>query len=342
MKSMQGSKRIKSLAGRRRTSAQPAVTSRPKVVGYLRVSTEGQFSDGFGLDVQERAIRAFALSQGYELVELVTDCVSGATPPGERQGFSRVVELAEQGAFSILLLYKFDRLARNVLHAVTSVHALRDRFGIVIRSVTEPIDTATPMGEMIFTVLASMAAQERQVITERTFGGRKEKAAKGGYAGGPAPFGYDRDKDGGLIINEAEAAIVRRIFLERIQGRKLQQIADGLTQDDVPTKRGGKWHPSNIAYILDNPKYKGAIEYLFTWGGTDTHVLCEGHHDAILTKDFLAEAAKLRAALDEAEGRAPGAQPGAKPTNRRQLHRQRLERVEQRSLARRAKDTDAA
>lgn len=279
---MQGSNRVKRLRTRAAVKPTAKVTAKPRVVAYLRVSTEGQFSDGHGLDVQDRAVRAFALSQGYELVEVVSDCVSGAIPPAEREGFQRVMALAAENAFTILLLYKFDRLARNVLHAVTSVHRLRDEHGIVIRSVTEPIDTATPMGEMIFTVLASMAAQERQVITERTHGGRREKALKGGFAGGAAPYGYQRDKDGGLVVVEAEAAIVRRIFAEREAGRTLQAIADGLNADGLTSKRGGPWNVSSVHYIADNPKYRGAIEYVFAWNGADTHVLREGQHAPIV------------------------------------------------------------
>ena len=302
---MQGSKRVtKMMRQRRKAAPKGVIEERPRVVGYLRVSTEGQFADGFGLDVQERAIRAFALSQGYDLVEIISDCVSGATPPGERKGFGRILELAGERAFSILLLYKFDRLARNVLHAVTSVHAMRDQFGIVIRSVTEPIDTASPMGEMIFTVLASMAAQERQVITERTFGGRKEKATKGGFAGGAVPFGYQRDKDGGLAVNEAHAEIVRRMFLERISGSTLAAITDRLNADGIPSATGKQWRISTVAYILDNPKYRGAIEYLFTWNGSETHVLREGQHDPILTSDFLREAARLRPAAPVSKRKA--------------------------------------
>lgn len=319
---MRGSKRIRALKKRKTSIGAPISATTPKVVGYLRVSTEGQSSDGFGLDVQERAIRAFALSQGYEIIELVKDSVSGATPPAERDGFQRVLELAGEGRFTVLLLYKFDRLARNVLHAVTSVHALRDRFGIVIRSVTEPIDTATPMGEMIFTVLASMAAQERQVITERTFGGRREKAAKGGFAGGAVPYGYQRDKDGGLVICAAEAEVVRRIFAQRAMGRTLQGIADGLNADGIPSKKGGAWKVGALHYLLDNPKYRGAIEYLFQWNGSDAHILREGQHDAILTPQFLREVAALRPRVPH---------PPPPPVSRRQAHLLRQERVAERT-----------
>lgn len=280
-KTLKSSGRVNKIRLRERAISPVERPSRPKVVGYLRVSTEGQFSDGHGLDVQERAIRAFAVSQGYELVDVVTDCVSGAFPPAERPGFARLVKMASRGEFSILLLYRFDRLARHVLHAVTTVHMLRDRFNIVVRSVTEPIDTATPMGEMIFTVLASMAAQERQVITERTWGGRREKAMKGGFAGGSAPFGYTRNKEGGLQVVETEAAAVKRMFEMRRGGATLQTIANELNAAKVPCKRGGTWRAGRVAYILDNPKYDGAVEYLFRSGSDVTHVLRDGDHPSI-------------------------------------------------------------
>lgn len=279
---MQGSHRVRRARRRNVPAATVDPGTKTKVVGYLRVSTEGQFADGFGLDVQERAVRAFAESQGYELVDIVTDCISGSVAPQERPGFARVLDMAAEGAFTALLLYRFDRLARNVLFAVQSVHLLRDRYSVVVRSVTEPIDTATPMGEMIFTVLASMAAQERQLITERTFGGRKEKALKGGFAGGRAPYGYRKTANGSLEVDHEQAAVVRRIYAARQQKRTLQAIADELNAENIPSPEGKKWHPPRVAYVLDNPRYRGAIEYLFQFGGTETHVLREGVHEAIL------------------------------------------------------------
>lgn len=280
---MIGSARIKRLKGRNTGPRQTKSTAKTRVVGYLRVSTEGQANDGFGIDAQERAIRAFALSQGYDLVELVRDeAVSGSTRPADRPGFARVVELAEGQEFSVLLVYKFDRLARHLLHAVTTVHDLRDRFGIVLRSVSEPIDTSSPVGEMIFTILAGMAQQERVTITERTMGGRREKAAQGGFAGGRAPYGYTHDQDRNLVIVPAEADVVRRIFAERAAGHALKRIADGLNRDGIASPTGGTWRAGGIHYLLDNPKYSGNIEYLFTFGGAEQHVLRPGNHASIL------------------------------------------------------------
>lgn len=278
------SKRVTRLQKKVQEQAEEKQVIAQKAVGYIRVSTDEQASAGYGLDAQERAIRAFAESQGYELIEIVQDAgISGATRPEERPGFGRIIQLAEQKAFSILLVWKFDRLARNLAYAVTTVNLLQDKYDIALRSVTEPIDTATPMGQTIFAILAGMAAQERLTIIQRTLAGKKEKAQKGGFAGGPAPLGYARDKDGGLQVVAEEAEVVRRIYTLRKQGRTLQEIADTLNAEGVPTKRGGSWYPGTIRYILDNPKYQGYVEYYFRWDG-ESYILQDGQQEAILPK----------------------------------------------------------
>lgn len=256
-----------------------------RAIGYVRVSTEEQAESGFGIDMQERAIRAFAESQGYELVDVIADRgVSGASRPMERPGFGAVVSLAKERRASMLLLWKFDRLARHMIYAVTAVDELRERHGIQIRSVTEPIDTATPMGEMVFGVLAGMAGVERKAILERTIGGRKAKANEGGFAGGAAPLGYRRDMSGGLEIDDDEAATVRRARELRDAGATLQAIADTLTEEGRRTKRGGRWHPGTVSYLLDNQKYLGRIEYAFEADGASTLVNRPGDHEPIFTE----------------------------------------------------------
>ena len=279
---MLASKRVARIKSRAKVVSDAKSEIATKAAAYLRVSTEEQATHGHGLGNQERAGRAFATSQGYDLVDVVTDPgVSGATRPADRPGFGKLLELAEAKAFSVLLVYKFDRLARQIVFAVTAVNDLSERFGVVIRSVTEPIDTATPMGRTVFAILAGMAEAERQAITERTHGGRREKASKGGLACGVAPLGY-RAEGKSLVVVDDEAETIRLIFGLRSEGLILQRIADRLNAGRVPTRRGGKWRPSQVAYILDNPKYRGAVEYLFTWHGAEAHVLRKGKHKAIV------------------------------------------------------------
>lgn len=279
---MHSSRRIARLQARGQVAAEAKAAISTAAAGYVRVSTEEQATHGFGLEAQRRAIEAFAESQGYELVAIASDpAVSGATRPAERPGFNELLDLAGAGRFSILLVWKFDRLARQIVYSVVAANDLSEQHGVVVRSVTEPIDTSTPMGRTIFAVLAGMAEQERQAITERTFAGRREKAGKGGFAGGATPYGYRRDREGGLVVDGSEASIVRRIFALRNERLPYKMIARKLNSEGARTRRGKVWRDTGIAYILDNPKYQGHVEYLFRWGGAESHVLREGQHEAI-------------------------------------------------------------
>jgi site-specific DNA recombinase len=277
-----GSRRVRRIREQNQMAQEVAQTIGETAVGYIRVSTEDQANNGHGLKAQREAIEAFAKSQGYELLDVIIDAgVSGATRPEEREGFQRILELAETKAFSVLLVWRFDRLARSLVYAVTTANLLQEEYGVVLRSVTEPIDTSTPMGQTVFAILAGMAAQERQAIIQRTLAGKREKARRGGFAGGPAPYGYRRDRDGGLEVDPDEAQTIRRIYSMRHQGMSYRAIADVLNGEGIPTKRGGRWYAGTVRYILDNPKYRGAIEYYFRFDG-EAHVLENGQHEPIL------------------------------------------------------------
>jgi len=276
------SRRVARLKRQQQARVVARVAVAQRAIGYTRVSTEEQAAHGFGLETQEQAVRAFAASQGYELVDVIADAaISGATRPRDRPGFGRLLTIS-CGTCSVLLVWKFDRLARDILHAVTTVNELAAIHNLQIRSVTEPIDTATAMGRTIFAVLAGMAEQERQAITERTWSGRRAKAGHGGYAGGAAPYGYRHDKDGGLAVEAAEAAVVRRIFALAAGGAAQAAIARALNAESLRTRRGRRWRHGGVGYILDNPKYRGAVEYLFRFGGAEQHVLRAGAHQAII------------------------------------------------------------
>jgi len=188
------------------------------------------------------------------------------------------VALAAERSFSVLLVWRFDRLARDIRHAVTTVAELGEQHGVTLRSVTEPIDTSSPMGRTLFAILAGMAEAERGAITERTKSGRLTKATKGGIACGYAPYGYERTPNGELQVVRQEAVVIRRIFTARQAGETLQGIANQLNSEQIPSPGGSTWRPRNVSYLLDNPKYRGQLEYLFG----DQHVLVDGTHQAIV------------------------------------------------------------
>ena len=279
-----GSRRVGRLKARQKILAETKAAAAVRAVAYLRVSTDEQAATGHGLETQEKAVTAFAESQSYDLVEVITDPgISGATRPADRPGFARVLELAGAGGFDVLLVAKIDRLSRDIRHAMTTVSDLAELHEVAFRSVTESvIDTSNPMGRTFFAIFAGMAENERFVIRDRTAGGRMAKAGKGGFAGGQAPYGYTKDLEGGLRVVPEQAAIVRRIYRERRGKRTLQAITDGLNADRIPSPKGGRWSVSTVAYVADNPKYRGAVEYLFRWNGSETHVLQPGVHTAIV------------------------------------------------------------
>ncbi|WP_066922952.1 recombinase family protein [Methylobacterium sp. CCH5-D2] len=284
-----GSKRVARIKARTEVRASQKAAERTKVVAYFRVSTDEQANSGTGLETQQRAVHAFAESQGYEVVEAITDPgFSGATRPADRPGFARVMELAEARAFSILLVYKIDRLARDIRYAITTVSDLAEQHEVAFRSVTESvIDTSSPMGRTFFAIFAGMAENERYTIRDRTAGGRMNKAGRGGFAGGRAPYGYR--VEGGdkgqrqLVVVPEQAKVVKRIYKAvKREKRTLRSICAELNGEGIPAPNGGIWHPSGISYIVDNQKYRGALEYLFQWNGATTHVLQDGTHAPIL------------------------------------------------------------
>lgn len=97
------------------------------------------------------------------------------------------------------------------------------------------------------------------------------------------PRGYRRDLIGGITVNSAEAHTVKSIFSLNKKGSSLREIVDHLNTEKMPTKRGGRWYPGTVACILDNPKYRGLVEYYFRWE-TTAHVLRKGGHPAIVSR----------------------------------------------------------
>jgi site-specific DNA recombinase len=128
------SRRVARLQAQRQATDESRAAIATRAAGYIRVSTEEQAARGHGLEAQEKAVRAFAESQGYELVTVIADPgVSGAIRPADRPGFAKLLDLAASGEISILLVWKFDRLARQIVLAVTVVSGLQEQRGIAVR-----------------------------------------------------------------------------------------------------------------------------------------------------------------------------------------------------------------
>lgn len=190
-----------------------------KVAVYCRVSTEEQ-KERQSIDNQVAYAKDFCQKQGYLINDFYLDNgVSGTIPFDEREGGKSLLQDAEERKFNLVLIWKIDRLARDTRLSLIIAHELKD-LGIAIKSMTEPFDTSTPIGEFMFTQLASIAKLERDNIRERSITGTNRLARQGKWLGGIVPYGYAVTEDSYLQANEnllpqlniSEAEVVRMIF----------------------------------------------------------------------------------------------------------------------------------
>ena len=219
---------------------------RMKVIGYIRVSTDEQAQGGVSLEAQRAKLEQYAELYDLDLVDVVVDAGVSAKNL-HRDGLKAALGALDSGQAAGLLVAKLDRLTRSVRDLSD---LLEKYFGTkyALLSVAEKVDTSSAAGRMILNIMATVSQWEREVIGERTSAALQHKIAQGQHVGSPA-LGFQIN-EGQLEENQAELAVVDRISALRADGMTLQAIADVLNSESIPTKRGGKWHPSTITYIL--------------------------------------------------------------------------------------------
>lgn len=219
--------------------------------GYARVSTKDQVLHGLGLDVQEQFLREAQCSKIFS-----DKGVSGTLD--DRPGLASALAEVQQG--DTLLVPRLDRLARDLIVQEQIFRDLQKR-GVKIESLAEPdLCSNDPTRVLLRQMLGAIAEYERSLICRRLKGGRVRKHQDGGYAGGAPPYGYNAI-DGQLVVNEAEAEVVRLIFGKHKGKDPCSKIASYLNTRGAKTKRGGKWYASTIKAIIANPVYNGLIRY---------------------------------------------------------------------------------
>ena len=246
-----------------------------KVVAYVRVSTDGQIGeDKFGIESQKRMITEYCDKNDMEICDWYID--EGESGAKERPGFDEIIygEINNPPIEKVIVA-KNDRVARDIEIYYYYKMMLRKK-EIELVSVSEDFGRDGIFAEILemFTVCA--AKMERENITKRTSGGRKIKAAKGGYSGGRTPFGY-MVKSKRLEINESEADIVREIFRLSADGMNMLTIAATLNKAGYKTRRDGIFYASNIKSILEN---RNTYEGMYRYGKDGEWV--QGQHEPIL------------------------------------------------------------
>lgn len=239
---------------------------------YGRVSTEEQSEKGSIANQVDFARGYFHLhgpAIGLDDYEVYLDeGVSGTVPLGERPAGAKLMADGAAGGFQAVYVYRLDRLARSTLN-VLSAYEFFDKYNIALKSMTEMFDTGTSAGKFFMTMLASIAALERDTILERTMLGKERAVREGRWPSGLQPYGYRVGEAGRLVVYPPEAEIVRLIFKLYLAGMRTLPLADYLNALNIPTparskkiKRpsSGKWYPGHISIILRGVFYTGEYQ----------------------------------------------------------------------------------
>ena len=230
-----------------------------RVAGYARVSTdseEQQTSYEAQVDYYTRYIRNRA---DWQFVDVYTDEGISATNTKRREGFNRMVQDALDGKIDLIVTKSVSRFARNTVDSLTTVRKLKDA-GVEVYFEKENIWTLDSKGELLITIMSSLAQEESRSISENVTWGQRKRFADGKVSIPYGQFlGYRKGADGLPEIVPEEAEIVRTIYRMCIEGISTNAIAKQLTQQGVPTPAGKQvWQRATVESILRNEKYKGA------------------------------------------------------------------------------------
>jgi len=225
-------------------------------IGYCRVSTEEQSREGLSLEHQEAKIKQYAELHNLKLVKVIVD--EGKSGKDlNREGINEILSRIKDKSIFHIIVYKMDRLTRRTFDLLYLVEEVFKKNNVQFHSITERIDTTTAQGNFFLTIVGAMAQMERDLISERTKAVLQYKIEKGEYVGSPA-LGYLASGESKFLeIDQREKDTVKRIvYLKRYKHLSLGKIAKELNENDVKTKRGGKWYSGTIKLILDRGSSK--------------------------------------------------------------------------------------
>ena len=278
---------------------QPIANIRKRrVAGYARVSTDSE-EQATSYEAQVDYYTTYIKSrEDWEFVKVYTDEGISATNTNRRDGFNQMVQDALDGKIDLIITKSVSRFARNTVDSLTTVRKLKEK-GVEIFFEKENIWTLDAKGELLITIMSSLAQEESRSISENTTWGIRKKFADGKVSLAYSNFlGYDKGPNGEFIINEEQAKVVRFIYKMFLEGYSHYAIANKLTEMGIPTPTGKeKWWCSTVLNILTNEKYKGDAllqkEYTTDFltkkkkknEGEIPQYYVEGHHEAIISPE---------------------------------------------------------
>lgn len=220
-----------------------------KAIAYVRASTDEQ---KITLAVQAEKIAAYCTMRGLELAEVIQDAgVSGSLALKDRPAGQRIAEaLCRHGAVHVVAL-KLDRLFRDAADALAQTRAW-DKAGIALHLCDMgggAVDTSSPMGRMMLTMLAGFAEFERALIAERTAAALAHKRARGEYTGGRAPYGH-RLEAGELVEDAGEQAVIAAARRLKAVGLSLRTIAAELHRAGMVARNGHAFTATQVQRMV--------------------------------------------------------------------------------------------
>jgi len=259
-----------------------------KAAMYLRVSTEEQKEKQTIASQRNFGERYFASHNMLVYSWYADDGVSGIIPLEQRPEGVRLLADARAGKIDTVFVYRLDRLGRDprlILNIINELESL----GVQVRSLTENIDTSSPAGRFLITILGGVAGLERETIIQRSVEGTNRLARNGAWLGGIVPYGYlvvGKREDSRLVVSEklipgcqiSEAEVVRIIYgLAAEEHKTCQTIADHLNTLGIPsshipdendpprgkrlTTTSRRWSAGHIRNMIVSPTYKGVHQY---------------------------------------------------------------------------------
>lgn len=265
--------------------------SQNRVAIYIRVSTTHQI-DKDSIPMQRNDLVSYArLMLNTDDYAIFEDAgYSGKNT--DRPNFQKMMSQIRSGAFTHLLVWKIDRISRNLLDFSSMYKELKE-LGVVFVSKNEQFDTSTAMGEAMLKIILVFAELERNMTSERVSATMISRASNGQWNGGRVPFGYDYDYESKTFsINKQESEVVKLIHDKYEEMQSLVQEARYLNEHNFTTREGNEWSPVTLLIILRNIFYCGDYQYNTLKEGNrqkiknrSEWIIVENHHDAIINRE---------------------------------------------------------
>lgn len=223
---------------------------------YGRFSSDNQREES--IMAQFRDGKAYCKRKGYTIVKTYADEARSGTTTVGRDEYNRMLLDAAGGLFDVVIFHKVDRNARNEFDYYNTKRELEEA-GVRYEYSKQEIDSSTPEGQMMESVMVGMAAYYSRNLASEIKKGLRENAYEGKSTGGIPPYGYSTDKEKKWVIDEREAPAIRTIFSMYTEGRSYEEIVQELLKGGYTTRRGTPFKKSSLHDIICNPKYKGTL-----------------------------------------------------------------------------------